>query len=378
MKLFGCQHCGQRLYFENTACVRCKHRLGFIPSLMELSALEPAGEGLWYALAAPGLTKRFCDNAERDACNWLVPSDSTERFCKACRHNRTVPNLSEEANLRDWRKMELAKHRLIYTLLRLDLPLPNRADDAKAGLVFDFLADPPEANGAKVLTGHDEGLITLALKEADDAERETRRKAMGEPYRTLLGHFRHEVGHYYWDRLVRDGGHLAECRALFGDDEASYEEALKRHYKEGAPADWQQHFVSTYATTHAWEDFAETWAHYLHIVDSLETASAFGLEVHPTSTPDPDLHVAVHLDPYREQDFDRLIAAWLPLTYAMNQMNRSMGLGDLYPFILSADAIRKLAFVHALVHARPGERISLAAATPGAEAGSAVADKLRR
>jgi len=379
MKLFGCQHCGQRLYFENTACVRCKHRLGFIPSLMELSALEPAGEGLWQPLAAPDLAKRFCDNARRDACNWLVPADSPERFCKACRHNRTVPDLSDEGNLRDWRKMELAKHRLVYTLLRLHLPLPSRADDAAAGLAFDFLADPPEPNGgAKVLTGHDEGLITLALKEADDAERETRRKAMGEPYRTLLGHFRHEVGHYYWDHLVRDGGHLTECRALFGDDEEDYNEALKRHYKEGAPANWQEHFVSTYATTHAWEDFAETWAHYLHIVDSLETASAFGLEVHPVATPDPDLHVKIRLDPYQERDFNRLIAAWLPLTYAMNQMNRSMGMGDLYPFILSADAIRKLAFVHGLVHARPGEWISLESATPAAEAGSAVADKLRR
>jgi hypothetical protein len=361
MKLFSCQHCGHRLYFENTTCVRCKHRLGFIPSLMELSALEPAGDGLWDALAAPGLIKRFCDNAERNACNWLVPSDGPERFCKACRHNRTVPDLTDEANVRDWRKMELAKHRLIYTLLRLELPLPNRADDPKAGLVFDFLADPPGPHGAKVLTGHDEGLITLALKEADDAEREARRTAMGEPYRTLLGHFRHEVGHYYWDRLVRDGGHLAECRAVFGNDEENYEEALKRHYTEGAPANWQEHFVSTYATTHAWEDFAETWAHYLHIVDSLETASAFGLEVHPEMTADPDLHVEIRLDPYHERDFGRLIAVWLPLTYAMNQMNRSMGLGDMYPFILSADAIRKLAFIHGLVHARPGEPIQLAA-----------------
>ena len=286
-----------------------------------------------------------------DACNWLIPSDSHERFCEACRHNRTVPDLSDEVNLRNWRRMELAKHRLFYTLLRLNLPIPNRADDPERGLVFDFLADPKRPDAAKVLTGHDEGLITLALVEADDAERESRRTSMGEPYRTLLGHFRHEVGHYYWDRLVRDEGRLAECRAVFGNDEEDYSEALKRHYTEGAPAGWRDHFVSTYATTHAWEDFAETWAHYLHIVDSLETAAAFGLEVHPVVTPDQVLHVQVAVDPYQSGSFDRLIEVWLPLTYALNAMNRSMGLADLYPFVLSPDVIRKLGFIHDLVHA---------------------------
>lgn len=172
---------------------------------------------------------------------------------------------------------------------------------------------------------------------------------------------RHEVGHFYWDRIVRDMGRLESCRAVFGDDERDYAEALQTHYRNGPVPNWQERYVSSYAGAHAWEDFAETWAHYLHIVDSLETASAFGLEVHPEMTADPNLHVEIRLDPYHKRDFGRLIAAWLPLTYAMNQMNRSMGLGDMYPFILSADAIRKLAFIHGLVHARPGEPIRLAA-----------------
>ena len=360
MRLFKCQSCGQPVYFENKSCMRCGHVLGYVAPEFEMSALEPAGQSgtdpVWTALAAPGRTYRFCDNAAMDACNWLLPDSSPDRYCAACRHNRTVPNLAEADNIVAWRKMELAKHRLIYTLMRLNLPLPNRMDDPQAGLVFDFLADPPSADAPQVLTGHDEGLVTLALTEADDAERERRRTVMGEPYRTLLGHFRHEVGHYYWDRLVRDQGLLAECRAVFGDDEADYSEALKIHYRDGAPADWQDNFVSTYATTHAWEDFAETWAHYLHIIDCLETASAFGLEVHPTVTGDPEMETSVRVDPYRAGNFDRLVEAWLPLTYAMNSMNRSMGLADLYPFILTGPVIAKLAFIHDLVHRFRGVR----------------------
>ncbi len=352
MRLFKCQHCSQLLYFENKRCIRCEHRLGYVAEAFELSALEPSADGdTWTALADPKPAKRqwrFCANAALDSCNWLVAADSTERYCAACRHNRTVPDLSQPDNMVSWRKMEIAKHRLFYQLMRLRLPIPNRADNAESGMVFDFLADPP--NAPKVLTGHDDGLITLALVEADDAERERRRTTMHEPYRTLLGHFRHEVGHYYWDRLVRDQGNLAACRAVFGDDEASYADALKVHYKEGAPADWQENFVSTYATTHAWEDFAETWAHYLHIIDTLETAGAFGLEVHPTVTTDPDLHADLAVDPYKPGNFDKLVDAWLPLTFAMNSMNRSMGLNDLYPFILSAPVIDKLAFIHDLVH----------------------------
>jgi hypothetical protein len=349
MKLFKCQHCGQVLLFENRKCERCGRVLGYLPTQGVLSALEPVSGDQWQALARPEATWRFCDNAVWNACNWLVGSDSLERFCAACRHNRTVPDLSNEENVRRWRKIEVANHRLFYTLLRLRLPTLSRADDEARGLVFDFLADAPTDQG-KVLTGHDDGLITVALQEADDAERETRRTAMHEPYRTLLGHFRHEVGHYYWDRLVADGNQLDECRATFGDEREDYDAALKRHYDEGPPADWQAHFVSAYATTHPWEDFAETWAHYLHIVDGLETAGSFGLEVHPSITADQELHTHADLDPYMSGSIELLVDAWLPLTYALNAMSRSMGLNDLYPFVLSPDAIRKLAFVHDLVH----------------------------
>ena len=349
MKFFQCQHCNLLLFFENRICERCGHALGYLPIENQLSALEPNGNGQWQTIAIPGNISKFCKNAEYDACNWLIPAQASEQFCIACRHNRTVPDLSDPKNLEYWRKMEFAKHRLFYTLLRLHLPLPNRTDDPTHGLAFDFLND--STGGEKVLTGHDEGVITLALKEADDAERVSRRNAMHEPYRTLLGHFRHEIGHYYWDRLVDEGHRQDECRALFGDDREDYGEALKRHYNQGAPSGWQQHFVSSYATSHAWEDFAETWAHYLHIIDSLETSKAFGVEVHIPVSANPKLHTDAAVDPYSDGHFERFIQTWLPLTYAMNSMNRSMGLNDIYPFVLSPDVIKKLTFIHTLVHA---------------------------
>lgn len=350
MKLFECQHCGQPLYFENTLCESCGRRLGYLPDRGTLSALEPDGDH-WRALADPGTSYVFCANAVHDACNWMVPADGGETYCAACEHNRTIPDLSDEENLSRWRKLELAKHHLFYSLLRLGLRPKSCALHDEGGLCFDFLTDGVDTDGnpVPVLTGHAEGLITINVAEADDAEREKRRTAMGEPYRTLLGHFRHEVGHYFWDRLVRDTPAIESFRALFGDERQDYGEALKRHYDQGPPADWQNSFVSTYATAHPWEDWAETWAHYLHIIDTLETARAFGMKVRPRIRKGHELATAVDFDPHRVIDMDDLIDTWLPLTYAVNSLNRSMGQPDLYPFVLSPTAIEKLAYVHDLV-----------------------------
>ena len=347
MKLFTCQHCSQVLYFENVACEKCGHALGYIPETNMLSALEPV-DGGWQPLADPVRTVRFCANARHGACNWLV-TEGGDEYCAACRHNRVVPDLAVEANVVRWRALQLAGHRLFYTLLHLGLPLRNRIDDLAHGLLFDVLADTPEK---KVLTGHDEGVITLALAEGDDAERERRRVAMGEPYRTLLGHFRHEIGHYYWDVLVRDAGKLDACRAVFGDETPDYGAALAAHYANGAPADWQDGYVSAYATAHPWEDFAETWAHYLHIMDTLEMAESFGLRVRPKLDVSDDLTTRIDFDPYKAETIETLVDAWLPLTFAVNSLNRCMGATDLYPFILSRPAIAKLGFVHDLVQGR--------------------------
>jgi hypothetical protein len=242
--------------FREPLCEKCRHRLGYLPLAATLSAVELDGD-VWKALAAPGTPFRFCANAQHDVCNWLIEAPSADAFCLSCRHNRTIPALSVEANVDGWRKIGRAKNRLFYSLLRLELPLVTKPENEQTRLAFDVLADLPQSGAPPVMTGHDNGLITIALAEADDLRREQSRVSMHEPYRTLLGHFRHEVGHYFWDRLVRDGGRVEPFRALFGDEQADYSQALQRHYKQGAPADWQARFVSAYATMHPWEDFAE-------------------------------------------------------------------------------------------------------------------------
>ncbi len=346
MRLFSCQGCGQLLYFENWRCEACARLLGYLPDRSEITALEPDGT----VLAAPDTAYKFCKNNALGVCNWMVPAGAAEDFCAACRHNHVIPDLGVPGNDVLWGKIEAAKHRLFYSLLRLGLPLENRADNPEHGLAFDFLADPPERHAQGVMTGHDNGLITLALKEADDAVREKVRQGMGEPYRTLLGHFRHESGHYFWDRLVApDPALLNGFRGLFGDDRQDYGAALQRHYGEGAPPGWQDSHISMYATSHPWEDFAETWAHYLHIVDTLETAASFGLKVRPRLARG-HIAAAIDFDPYQSRRFDQIVEAWLPVEFATNSLNRSMGLTDLYPFVLSPKVIEKLGFVHALTH----------------------------
>ena len=355
MKLFECQNCGQPLYFENTSCESCGLRLGYLAERETITALEEV-DGAWRALAAPAEQYRFCANVEHNVCNWLVAADDDEAFCAACRHNRTIPDLTSPENLGHWRKIEFAKRRLFYSLLRLRLPLETRAEDPN-GLAFDFLSTPVGASAeqAPILTGHASGLITLNAAEADAPERERQRKSMGEPYRTLLGHFRHEIAHYYWDRLVADSPAIDEFRRLFGDERDDYGAALQRHYANGPAPDWADRFVTAYASSHPWEDFAETWAHYFHMVDTLETAFAFGLRLRPKVAKGADLSAAIDFDPY-VAEMDRIIDAWLPLTFAVNSINRSMGQPDLYPFVIPPPVIWKLTFIHDRIHAVSSRR----------------------
>lgn len=345
MKIFECRTCGMAAYFDNTTCVHCGSRLGYDAASSTMQAIAPDGDG-W--LDRDGRSWRLCANAAYDACNWLLPADDgAQRFCLACRFNRTVPDLSLPDTRENWRRIEAAKRHLFYSLLRWQLPMPGREQDPAQGLAFDLLADVTGPDGAveTVMTGHADGLITINVAEGDDAEREKRRAAMNEPYRTLLGHFRHEIGHYYWDRLVRDGGRLEGFRALFGDEREDYGAALRRHYENGPAPGWQDSFISSYAAAHPWEDFAETWAHYIHIVDTLETAEAFGMRVRHPDVADPGRL----FDPYLVRDVGELLQAWIPLTVAMNAVNRSMGQPDLYPFVLSEPVTARLQFICELV-----------------------------
>ena len=373
MKLFRCQNCDQVIHFENDTCLGCGAALGFLPERAALSALAPAVAGLWTAAAEPGRLWRACANRAGAGCNWMLPAENPAEdqtgdpadgagdsagggaLCPACRHNRTIPDLSAPGNLALWQRIEGAKRRLFYSLIRLGLPHPAPGEGHPQPLVFDILA---ETGDEPVLTGHASGTITLALAEAEDAERERRRANLGEGYRTLLGHFRHEIGHYYWDLLLRDGGEvrLQAFRGVFGDERADYAAALDRHYREGAPPGWEAEYISAYATAHPWEDWAETWAHYLHMVDTLEMAGALGLRLAPRADRAGVLAAEVAGDPYRAASLSELIEAWRPVSVGLNALNRAMGLPDPYPFAPGSGVEAKLGFVHDLLQGELRQR----------------------
>jgi hypothetical protein len=362
MKLFKCSHCNEILHFNNRQCLGCGRRVGFLPSSTTLQAVEPASGG--WCVAGSETRYHFCTNREFDTCNWLVEEAAPEKFCVACRHNRIIPNLGSGDNLQKWRKVEAAKHHLVYSLLRLRLALATREAEPETGLAFDILADEAEplSDCPSVMTGHDSGVITLSLAEADDAVRETRRIRLGESYRTLLGHFRHEIGHYFWDRLLQGSDRLPAFRDLFGDETQDYDAALKSYYGNGPAPDWQESYVTAYASSHPWEDFAETWAHYLHIVDTLEMAGACGLRIQPTLDRVVSDQFAAEFDPHCEGTIDQIVGAWLPVALTVNSLNRCMGQPDLYPFILTPPVVAKLGFIHDLIRRRvPVQTMSAAA-----------------
>lgn len=355
MRLFRCDNCNNAIHFENRSCINCGYRLGFIPEDLGLHALQPQADSeLWRRCDSPALAYRFCANAAHDLCNWMVPAGSDEPYCQACRYNGLVPDATTADGLRRWRAISMAQRHLFYSFLRWDLPRPSRKEDREGGLLFDLKDDEilPDGSCKPVLIGHDEGRIVIRTAEADDPTREQQRAMMNEPYRTLLGHFRHETGHFIWNKMVRDPdprepGKLDGFRAVFGDEREDYDEALERHYKQGAPVGWDATYISYYATTHPWEDFAECFAHVLHIVDSLETAHIYGIALAPQTH--QELSAQAAFDPYAITDFNRIADVWVPLAVALNSIHHSMGERDLYPFILTAAIKEKLGYVHKLI-----------------------------
>jgi hypothetical protein len=349
MKTFHCTHCQNLVFFENVRCLNCGHSLAFLPDRGIMGALTQQADGLWKAEldAADAPAYRLCANYDQvSVCNWVVPEGDREAFCGSCRLNQIIPDLSSDRNRLAWFRLEVAKRRMLYTLLGLKLPIRPKPAAGSPGLGFEFLEDSSDGDAKRVLTGHDNGLITINIAEADDVHRERERTLQNEPYRTLLGHFRHEIGHYYWDMLIAGSRRLQDFRDAFGDERADYQKALERHYSVGPRDGWEQSFISAYATMHPWEDWAESWAHYLHMVDALETAGAAGLALRPTRSDEPRMQPPPDpLNPHH-RDFDAMIESWLSLTYVLNNLNRGLGLPDSYPFILSKSAIGKLRFIH--------------------------------
>jgi hypothetical protein len=350
MQIFQCDNCQQVVFFENTTCERCGSCLGYRSDRNAFNALVQES-GDWRVVDHAGRTFRYCGNHTHAVCNWLVPSDGDSLLCTACKLNGIVPDSSDPQQVNAWRLVEDAKHRLVYSLIRFNLPLENKVEAPDSGLVFDFRSDdlaPSDPAGVK--TGHWDGTITINLAEADAVERERTRERLSEPYRTLIGHFRHEIGHYYWQRLVIPRSDVLQAfRRLFGDERTDYSESMGRYYDHGPPNNWREFHVTAYSAAHPWEDWAETWAHYLHIVDTLETAFAFGIRLGRGLHHLEHIEMKADFDPYLATDFNAIVAASIPLTIAINSLNRSMGQPDLYPFTLAPPVMDKLHFVHQLL-----------------------------
>ena len=366
-RAYQCQ-CGRPIFLGNSQCLACGTPLGFVTeqlgvvplSLADANGVEVDTFTVFGDIG--GKTWHRCTNFSTAAgCNWMVPgprdgddaSDSAHNLapglCLSCSATRTIPDLSVESNGTLWRKLEQAKRRLLSQLLALGLPVVTRHADPVHGLAFDFLGNVP--GGPHVLTGHENGVITLNAEEAEDAVRERIRAEMREPYRTLVGHFRHEIGHYYWDLLVFPTPWLEDFRALFGDERADYATSLRTHYENGPPADWAVRFVTSYASSHPWEDWAETWAHYLHMADTADTAMSFGVDAQNVELASDlfepaDLWQPDHPGAMKFLDF---LNGWVRLTNVLNELSRSMGQPDYYPFVLPRATVGKLQFIHQVI-----------------------------
>jgi hypothetical protein len=360
-----CQ-CGQVVFFDNSVCLRCGSALAFHPEHGRIHSLLPAEEaGRWILHDDQNSnlkiinTYRRCANVDSAAqCNWLVTGTLDQNtdvdLCLACATNITIPDLTQAGNAQYWQLCEVAKRRLIAQLLMLGLPVQTRQMDPLHGLGFELLRWQP---GQDVpVTGHKGGVITLDIAEADPAFREQIRQQMREPYRTLLGHFRHESGHYYWERLVLHSDWLPICRSLFGDERQDYVQSLQNHYNAGPPPDWQRHYISSYAASHPWEDWAETWAHYLHMADTLSAANQFGIAADELSIQTDPFTIEDLADlPFHTDDnelattFLHRINQWVRLSSVLNVLARSMGQPDSYPFVLTVDSMRKMYLIAAVV-----------------------------
>lgn len=375
MKTFQCT-CADKpiLFFESNKCLSCDSTVGIDDTFNQIEPYQQdAKTGLFFKTNQPDVHYKKCDNNEMySACNGMVnlstfipDPEKDEMLCFGCRFNQTVPDLSVVDHIPLWKNMEAAKRRALYTLKALPIPLKTKDEDAETGLSFDFITDrnvndhfsTPIEGQEVVFTGHDDGHITINLAEADDVARSQTKHAMGERYRTLLGHFRHELGHYYFDQIiVPNPENWALCKEYFGDDELDYQEALKHHYENGAPKDWRDSYISEYATMHPYEDWAETWAHYMHIIDTLETAKNFSItgstsKIENDTEELNELNLPQSTSYFSDQtDFNLILDTWMEFSVMLNSLNRSMGLADAYPFVLTQAVRTKLSFVHHAIH----------------------------
>ncbi|BBP44801.1 hypothetical protein THMIRHAS_01740 [Thiosulfatimonas sediminis] len=352
MRRFYCL-CGNEVGFHDHYCKHCGRDLAFDPQIGTMWSGELIAQDHFFAHSANrGKAVKFRPCAQRFSaigCNWLLLNEDEHCQCIACRSSRVIPDQSIQRNINRWYRLEQAKRQLFQTLL--DLQLFNAAQPAVfQDLRFDFLEDRrsnPNLQLEHVLTGHYDGLITLNAAEADEGFLHTMKEQMRERYRTLLGHFRHEIGHYFWLKFFTTEAQKRQFRSVFGDERDDYAHALERYYQQGNNNHWRSRFITPYASSHPHEDWAETWAHYLHIVDTLQTAQSYGISIYEP----------------QEHNFNRWFVEWARVAQIMNALNRSMGLAEPYPFKLSEIVVGKLHFIDEVIQEYAQRQTNNAAAT---------------
>ncbi len=319
MRIFSCPACDGPLFFHNLNCV-CGVDVAYDPSAdCFTSSINP------------------CKNRSIIACNWNRPAES-ESLCRSCAMTSVIPDLSLEVNRLFWSEAELSKRWVLANLARWHW---FTACDNGPSPEFHLLSEQTVEGHKPVTIGHGRGIITINVAEADPVHRVAQRQSLGEPFRTMIGHFRHEIGHFVFSRLIQNEQFHSEFQRIFGNETGDYGAALQSYYAGGGIGDWQKEYVTAYASSHPLEDWAESFAHALHLVDIVDSAVATGL-TNPTFLP-PDY------DSYREADAERLLTVGSDLGVGLNHVNRSMGLSDIYPFVLTPAVRLKLKFVHASV-----------------------------
>ena len=336
MGRFCCDRCGREVDFEASSCPECTAPLGYVPDQQTLRALTPLADGVSFALSGDAAEYWRCLNAAW-GCNWMVPAGMGSTWCRSCALTRGRPDVARSDAVDAWMLAEASKRRLVHQLDQLALPVEPRSAATPNGLAFDLVHVP----GERGLTGHLDGVVTIDLTEADPVVRDELRRRLGEPYRTLIGNLRHEIAHHYWHRLVDQSGHLTRFRDLFGDERADYAPALERHYATPDVA-WDEHrFITRYAQAHPHEDWAETFAHYLHVVDLVDTANAYRLVASgPSSLTTPM---------GEQRTFMPILRRWQPLARALDHLADAVGSARLYPIDPVGAVVDKLEFVHACI-----------------------------
>ncbi|MEZ5159262.1 MAG: putative zinc-binding metallopeptidase [Candidatus Nanopelagicales bacterium] len=308
MRRFSCPQCSARVFFDDQTCLNCRTEVAYNPGTDEM-----------------GLALNTCSHRFDWLCNWAATDGSSQ--CASCALDKTVDGRIDQVT-----QFQVAKRR-VYRQLRLIDVDPDFADPP---LRFDLrqgTADSP------VTIGHADGLVTLDTAEADPSRREEVRTKLGEPYRTPLGHVRHETGHWHWQAYVfSDRMRLDQFRELFGDERVDYAAALRGHYDGIDDGSWRDTYLSYYATAHPWEDYAESFAHVLHMSDMVETAVAEGFITGEF------------------RSLTDIVERWQPLTVSLNEMARSMGTPEPYPFAPSSTALRKMMFVFDVINSSRGAR----------------------